>query len=899
MRPAPSPSAWRKFRRGLTHTCLLLLLPVQLALLWLARLDQPARLPDFLANFVTARLADQGVDARARGVWILPDLTLAVDDLSVGVAGLSGELLTATRVEIALSPSWLLAGQIEPTRVRFDGGSLWCPASVARDGKRRMLIADLTFDVSREGRWVNLRVLQARGGKITFHLAGEAPVGLLGLDAGGWTFPAGRSLADALARLEAAVDFAGQSGGASLSLRCAGRSDGGAEITGQALLGDDWSDASLGRIQARGLEARGALTLTADGGVGAWRWSAEGRDIAWREHTAGRVSLRGQGLGSREGFGADIVGTDLRLADVALTRMAVQVRAGPAGTTLLTYRVQSPASTLRGSAAIDRPGEITVTLAQANLAGAEIGAHPMVGPLLRRGEADLRGEVLIRDAVATLSPDGEIRRASGELAAAGFHALGLSAETVAPARTLPFRTHFDFDPARSTDPLRLDDLRLGTVGGTLACEPRIGGAFRLHLSGEVAPASLDRLLGEWWVSLWRLFVVRENPSAFIEVESRWGALTSVTRGRVRLDRFDFLGAPFRGVEISVEADAARTSIGLHRLAGGVAPTDGSVDGTAVWDWSKPAALAGPVVRLEGDLQPWVAARCAGREFGDALRGLSLPAQRRLTLLLTPNGRSLDAQATLDCAGDFVAWGIAGHDLKLKTTTEAEGMRIGAVLGLAGGTADLELRGDPLRVTQVKVGLRACDPVRLVALRPSAAPLRTQAGPAAPSSGRLDLDFTGEIDLTRPLQLKGKGEYALTDPELKKIRLFGGISEVLEVLGVGLTTYELNRVVGRFGCLGGRAYLPDVAVTGPQARLDFAGEIDLVADVLNFEGNFSVPRKPGFNPFDIINLNRAFSRLWEIKIGGAVSQPEIRAFPTLESIVKPQPASDLGKLPESL
>ena len=132
-----------------------------------------------------------------------------------------------------------------------------------------------------------------------------------------------------------------------------------------------------------------------------------------------------------------------------------------------------------------------------------------------------------------------------------------------------------------------------------------------------------------------------------------------------------------------------------------------------------------------------------------------------------------------------------------------------------------------------------------------------------------------------------------------MRLLGGISNVLEAVGVGATTYELSQAKGTFGCVGGRAYFPDLAITGPQSRLDLAGEIDLQTSTLDFEGDFSLPRKGGFNPLDLINLNRALISLTKIKLKGPISKPETSAIPTLKDIIKPQKDSKLGKIPEGI
>ena len=904
MKPKPASSPFRRFLRGLTNTCLLLLLPVQLTLCWVANLDRPTKLPDFLTERLSSQLAEQGFRLRARHFWMLPDLTLAADDLELGVAGMTDEVFTASRVELALNPALLLAGQIDPTQLRISGARLWCPASVARGGVRRPLLSELTIDITKEGRWINLRSIQARGGKITCHLSGEVPAGLLhGEKEPDDKTPLSRRLAEAFASIETAVDVAERSGGASVSLRCQGSSDGSAELAVSAVLGDDWADGSLGLIQARGLNLRGSLKVTREGRLQGWRLDGGAQQISWDAISAERLDIHARGQGRREDIVAELTLAQAKFAGMALDRATLRAQPLADGGSQIGFRLLSSASTAVGSATLARNGEVTARVDHANLAGEEIAALPQVGLILESAGIDLRGEILLRDVVATLSPKGEPGKTTGEIAVTGFRGLGLSAETISPDKALPLRTRFDFDAARAVAPLRLRDLRLATVTGSADCELKAGGAFLLHLNGEIAPPSLDRVLGEWWVSLWRLFLVRENPYAFIDVESHWGATTSVTKGRVLLNRFDFMGAPFRHVEVSVDADPKQSTIGLRRLSGGDSEADGSVEGSASWDWTKPARLAGPIVRVEGDLQPWIAARCAGKDLGEALRGLVLPSDRRFSLVISPTAKGQDVQASLECAGAFSAWGIPGKSLQAKTETVDGGMRVSAKLGLADGEASLVLDGDPLHQAKVSLGLKGCDSAQIGQLlsdlgttKPKEAP-KPAAKPAA--TGRLDLDFSGRLDLEHPRRIKGLGRYSLADPELKKIRVLGGLSQVLEAVGIGATTYELNQAQGSFGCLDGRAYFPDLAITGPQSRLDLAGEIDLLASTLDFEGDFSLPRKGGFNPLDLLNLNRALIGLTKIKLKGPISKPETSAIPTLKDIIKPQRDSKLGKIPDGI
>ncbi len=905
MKLKPASSPFRRFLRGLTNTCLLLLLPVQLTLCWVANLDHPTKLPDFLTERISTQLAEQGLHLQARNFWIMPDLTLAADDLSLGVDGMSGDVFTAARVEIALNPTLLIAGQIEPTQVRLSGARLWCPASVARGGVRRPLIDTLTLDVTKEGRWLNLRSIQARGGKITCHLSGEVPTGLLrGEKDTKGPIPLSRRLADAFASIETAIDVAERSGGASVSLHCQGSSDGSAEVSVLAVLGNDWSDSGLGLIQVRGLNLRGTIKVAADGQIADWRVDGGAQELAWRNVTAEKLDVHVRGKKRREDMVADLTLARTKFAGLELRHVKLDARPVSVDGYRIAFGILSDGSTANGSAILAQNGAVTAIIDHARLSGEEISAQPELGRLLHAAGVDLRGDVLLREVAANLSAKGELSQASGEIALSGFRGLGLSAEAISPDKALPLRTRFDFDPSRAGAPLRLRDLRLASITGSADCELKAGGAFMLHLNGEMNPACLDRLLGEWWISLWKLFLLREHPYAFIDVESHWGSMTSVTTGRALLNRFDFMGAPFRHVEVSIDADPKRTHIGLHRLGGGDSEADGSVDGSATWDWSKPLALAGPVVRAEGNLQPWIAARCAGKDFGEALRGLSLPIDRRFTLLLTPGVKGPDVKSSIECAGAFSAWGVSGSSLNVSTENIDGGMRVRAKLGLADGEARVTLDGDSFRQTKLSLGLKGCDPAQIGQLlndlgthKPKDAPPISTA--KVTSAGKLDLDFNGHLDLEKPRLLRGLGQYLLTDPELKKVRLLGGISNVLEAIGVGATTYELGQAKGTFGCVGGRAYFPDLAITGPQSRLDLAGEVDLQASTLDFEGDFSLPRKGGFNPLDLINLNRALISLTKIKLKGPLSKPEISAIPTLKDIINSQKDNKLGKIPEGI
>jgi hypothetical protein len=229
--------------------------------------------------------------------------------------------------------------------------------------------------------------------------------------------------------------------------------------------------------------------------------------------------------------------------------------------------------------------------------------------------------------------------------------------------------------------------------------------------------------------------------------------------------------------------------------------------------------------------------------------------------------------------------------------------------LADGQATLGIQGDPLKDSQVSLVLKGCDPKKVAKLmeqleppKPTevARPQPTPAKATAPSApGKLDLQFVGSINLQQPRLLKGRGDFDLFEPELKRVRLLGGVSNFLEAIGIKATSYDLTQATGQFGCLGGRAYFPDLVIKGPDARLTLAGEVDLQASALEFEGDFSLPKKSGFNPLEILNINRAFLSLSRVRIKGPLADPEISALAKLSDILNPKKDSTLGKIPPSL
>jgi hypothetical protein len=903
MKPRPATSPVRRFLRGLANTALYLLLPCQLALLWFVSREGPLELPGMVAQSLEERCAEAGGRLHARRYLLTPQRTLVAEDVTLEVAGLPGEVFTAARIEAGLRLTGPNRGL---TSLRITEGRIWCPPSAAGRGERTLLLDRLHGELLREGRWWQARLLM-RAGKFNLDFTGTLPVGLATAPPNpppaGPSRPPAETLRTALHEAEQWLNWSARSGGGSVHLVGTGRADGGVDLRAEGILGDDWLDERLGVVRLGAPRCSAQLRLDAQGRPGDWTIEAEARDLESQGRGARRIALTASGRGLDAAAwravarATDIQGLGLPAADLRLEAFGderapwrAQVRTAASAADLSWRRLPDGTSEVRCPRA---------TLSLEELKGI---------PAFRTGLADagltLDGALLLADAEVRCAPETwAVRSAGGRVAFGGLHALGLDAAGIAPGAGASLNADFRYEATAADYPLTLTRLDLAGVRGEAHCSLRAAGPFRLNLRGPIAPPSLDTLLGPWWVQLWSLFGLSERPHAVIEVEGAWGRpLSTTTRGAVTLADFRFMQAPFRSVAVRIDADAHRTWIGLGRLAGGSTEADGAVDGTVTWDWSKPIALAGPNVQVTGNLQPWVAATIAGPELGNSLRALALPATRRLRVEVTPGA---DAQpvvvAKVQCAAPFQAWGVDSAHLELGLRSAGPRLMVEGDLDLADGRAHLELSGDLLRAPRVKLDLTGADFAKVSALAGKLTKAPAAAPPPAPrtSLARLDLRFDGSVDLAQPILLRGQGSFLLRDPELKKVRVLGGLSKVLETIGVGATSYELQKAQGRYGCLGGKVYFPDLVLTGEGARLELAGEVDLEGATLNFIGDFSLPPDGSPNPLQWLNLNRAFVALTKIRVKGPLADPSTTALPRLKDLLKSNENKDLGAIPPAL
>ena len=905
-------SRFKKIVRVLGTVSLVFLLIFQLLLLWVANNQIPVRLPEAIGQIIINQAEQKGVKIQARNFWMQPDLSLAVDDMTVEVEGITGEIFTAERVEFQISPSNLFFLKISPQRFNLRGGKIFCPASISQMGEKHLLLEDLRIDLVRKGNWLTAPICRTRTGNFVVSLEGELPLNLLSIQ-NNWVKESERSSENIaqsthryLSALEEVVALTKEAGGGSIHLDANGEATGGAELKLQAVLANHEITTGAPNFQARTLEVLGSIQISKKGLVDRWSLQSAVDYLSYKNYSIKHIVIAMSGAEQNRQVSGSIIGVDGALPQLD----GIQFRAhfnpkiinDTAGIRAI-FESQSRESEAVGeltwSDSDHSPiGDFLWKINYAQISAQELKAFTSIRELLEKSQIKLSGYIGLSQ--AQIEHGQQFKWADGEISFTGLDALGVSQKSLSSNRDLAMVTRFSFSPQRKPFPLQLKNLQLTTIRGELDCALEQGGEFNLRLRGDVHPNTLNEVLGKWWIDTWNMFEIKKDPRATIDVWGKWGDLNGNVKGRVRMDDFTLLTAPFRRVTLSIDHSPEFTRIGAEELAGGKTEEDGTVHGSISWDWRKPAALAGPVISLRGNLQPWIAADCSTDSFAEILRKIELPSSHTFDLFVTPTENGLNVEANAQCIEPFKAWGVESRNFKINVVSKNNVISARSSFILADGDVKFELNGKTPHESEIFLELKNCDTLKITRLTEKLKGVKDGSVEMFKPGSNLNFNFHGTIDIEKPTEIKGLGSFDLYSPDLKKIRILGGLSAILESLGIEATTYTLDHVNGHFGCTDGTAYFPDLMVMGPQSYLGLNGEIHLKESDVDFNGQFTVPKSEGFTPLQILNLSRNLVNNTKITVKGPISSPQTDANPPwlslfFKSIIK----KDLGKIPDSL
>lgn len=835
---APRSGRRRPWPSVVARTALVVLLLPQLAILWVLHRPSPTGLPaalvaavaDGLLGEATAELRRATVDKR--GVVSLEGLRVAHAPSGLAFAG---------DARVAFPWHEWLAGRPATPLLMARGELL----DLAGDG--RAMARDLVVRAGDpEGAWLHA---SARLGDVTIRAEAVAAA----------------PLGDRLARR-------GPSGLAAnwrAALRELSRLEGGAEIR---LAHGGWTaEAALrGRPGAAGGWKLGSLEAWVTDDAGDLVGWARADGVGLGDLEAGRLS--GHILGPwatvtlKDGRWGALAGVD-GTAGMATGRQGGIARVGlSAGDSRANLRFSDP----RGAEGWRLDG------LSANLRSAELLRLPGVADALRRAEIDLAGGVEVADATVEIA-DGALAKASGWVAIGKAGWKDIRASIIRPDRpeaALSGHVSVDLGERRFV----ATKLDLAGLAGSIEGGLSAGDAYVVRLASTpdnpVHPRCLDSLLGDWWVDLWKRFDLTTAgafPHADVVVRGKWGASHAdhVLVG-ASLGRFGFMGARFGGTDVRVEATPRSTVVHIDRLLGELeGKPAGAATGTVTWDWT--SGVPFPDIRAEGDLHPLVAlrmhpqgdehaARLRGSNFGESHLRVHIPPKGPTTVELRTKGES-----------EILGARLGELDLRLGVEGDSPMTLTGSGL-LAGGKVTLDLSGDLGGRSEVRA-FRA-EGIRWALLPRSLPFLFEEPAKDGDSEAVLGADFKGIIDLGAKPSVEGEGSFTLIDPQLRRVRLFGVLSQGLDTLGLGFSGYDLTRATGEFRVKDNQASLPRLVIGGEEAELRLAGVVDLNSGVLNLSGNFELRDSP-WGPLGFLNPNRLITKVIRIRVEGTLANPETK------------------------
>ena len=886
------------------------LLPLQLGLIWFSTFKQPVRLPNAVASFVTNQISKEGLHLQTHSLWIQPDLDIAADDVSIEFDGISGEMVTAKHLEVGISFLGLFSGHTMPHRLSIQGGQVWCPASLSRLGQKNLLISEIDGDFHREGRWILTPGFILRSGPTMATIEGEVPVTLFDFkNTEAADLAALRAqIGSSLRALEQFIDVAQQAGGASLHLHAEGLSDDGSKITLSGQLGNQKGDSDLGLLQAHELTFLGEIKLNRSCDLVHWSLTGTSNNLKYKNLQIENLSL--ELIGDQEWMPThgEIVGSNASLPGLPNLQLSIDLTSAKAADErqrpLVSYQIHSPDSFIDGKF-LEMPqgwnkekglGELVCRIDYAQLSTAELKKIPFLQAALTKSQVSCNGVIGLRD--ATLYFNNELKQGSGWISFSGLETRGLSAARISHQKNLPLLAYIDYHLERQPYALQVRELQLATVQGELDWALTPAAPFGLRLRGDLLPGALDEILGSWWTDLWTRLQTPGTLTTSIDVSGQLQPAQFTVNGVAHLAEFDFQKIPFQSGDIKINYDASGIQIGLQRLKGRSTEDVGSLDGSLTWDNKKAASESGPLVELNGNLAPWILAKIVGEDFSTKLKGIQLPDTRQISVRAKPGPKGLEVEAEVSCIADFTTFGIPSRNLLCKIQNKNGATTIRTTLGIAEGLGSLSILGEPEHDSKISIALKDCDS-NLIARGLGYTKIPAPKKGTPKEATRFNFNLDGTINLQSPELIRCLGSFEIANPEIKKIRILGGLSSVLEAIGIGATTYELTQLTGQFGCINGRAYFPDILISGPQSKLTISGEVDLAASTVDFAGIFNIPQKENSfipNPF---NLNRTIADNTRITIKGPISDLKTSATPSLFFLHKLFKRIGLGKIPSEL
>ncbi len=912
---AEQASFFRRLTRGLFRAgakffrlALWLFLLVQIFLLVGLLRDDVFTLPQAALRLAQERLAAQNVFLSAQRCALTPTGWLVLEDASLyDDARHSEPLLRAGK--IAVRPSWsrLLMGNFLPARAYLEDGALHCPSYRSMGGQNTPVLQDIVLQVSQKdgNLWKIekgfLRIFNLTAGAHgNFYLPQTTHGAPADKDAPATpATPFMRQIADIAAQAQKAeavlahfknphLKIALRTQGKDTLIEATALADGG-QLEPQVHAGAFTLNALM-RFDGKTLApARHVLGNAAD-----LRYTVPAADTAQTPQNVrvGTALLRAVPSGKIE---KDIKDTfsdiyldlfDVEGYDAHIDAAHVHASALPLPLVQADARVRVGEHTV----ALQVQADIEAKTIQAELSG-------RVDPRALLPESLLQ-DPGVRGIQFSNTPEWSLRAVASHDGQAFVFDHATATLRLYETRYESLHLHGAYAIARvDTQGVRTDTLRLWGEGFYIQgayLQDFDNSSYRFLLRGEIPPHQLDALMESWWQDIWREFDVEGNPPyADIDFGGKWATdIDTKLVGEIRLNDFFFRTARWQNGRVGIRLKPEYTAIDNILLYG----EQGTLNGNFRWFYKT-------------DLRPRLM----------FMQHLSIRSTLGLELLGKVGGedveliaRELTSEKPPKLSGEFFTWGVgsavAGENfITLSALIEGPGTVFG--IPVAGVALNAQINNRGVQLSDINLGLSGGKMLGTVTLSPTSKGTRADFGfELTDADHERFLDdiarmqtfeeahsknakvfehppITDSLDGDMKLTAKGSGIFGHTDTfngkgavhidgaDIGKLNLLGGLSRFLEntVLPSGQLhfTHADSGIVMSNGVL----IFPEVAITGPTAKVDAAGWLNLADQSLDFNIHFYPlgAMDSSFVQF-LMTPTRAVSNVFAVTLNGSSKNP---------------------------
>lgn len=405
--------------------------------------------------------------------------------------------------------------------------------------------------------------------------------------------------------------------------------------------------------------------------------------------------------------------------------------------------------------------------------------------------------------------------------------------------------------------------------------------FSLNAVGATFPYSLDNLLGRWWIGIFPdIYAPRPIP-ADVTVWGSWNDLSSIQH----MTYAEGDGAYYKGVyvpdlEVRVRSNSKWAVIeklearfddgsfgGTIAIQAGLKQEDAyramllDLVGDAQWDSVIQASGISQLDILSfSDGNPFVSAD--GILWQDSGKGHDVPMQAQFDFSLVQDEGTCHV-AGLSIEGLTGLGELDGQYLDLNSLAGqfAEGVFMGNIQVQDWDDPDLREENYNFQLFDAQYGTAL---YQLASLTENPDKMREDLLKSS-GEGRIDLDF--HLNLRNSgIGNDGHGRVSIRQAKLGRIHMLGGLSRVLDSMGLGFSSSDLNTLSLDWKLQQGILQVNNGIINGPLLNLSIAGDIDMETKQLSMLADLTLFRGVFSKVFSPVSENMQFD------LGGTMDNP---------------------------